>query len=146
MKKIDPHHYERMLQGDPDQFTEDVVRFMIDQYPEQQRGIPLRLLWRQAQVAIRRARNNGLETDAQIISFVGVMHEINPNFDEEPTLSKVLRDPSRSAEQRWDALFEDRADLNAAWERAGAINFSTSTSWCARADEEDPDEDEGEGS
>ena len=98
-------------------------------------AFPPHLVWNQIEVSVARARKHGLTSDEDIISFVSVMHEISPNFDEEPTLKAILADTSKTPHERWQALFADTPALNAAWERAAAPTFYDYKAWIGPDDE-----------
>jgi hypothetical protein len=59
--------------------------------------------------ACDRARANGLESDAQTLAFVHLMHEFAPDFDQHPYLRAILDAPGQPIAARWERLF-DRED------------------------------------
>ena len=128
------------LQDDPVRFIELVLRHIAQTMPNELRGIPPHLAWNQIEVAVARARKHGLTSDEDIIGFVSVMHEISPNFDEEPTLKAILADTSKKPHERWQALFADTPALKAAWERAAHPNFYDPEAWIGP----DPDDESGQ--
>lgn len=129
MHTIRQDQYDSWLQSDPEQFVELVFRHIAETIPEEIRGIPLHLVRAMIGVAIKRARKYRLTGDAQIMGFVAVMFEIAPNFDEEPTLRAILMDTRGEPEERWETLFTDSPELNAAWERAAHPDFYNHTAW-----------------
>lgn len=64
-----------------------------------------------------RARANGLRTDAEILGFVFLMHEIAPHFDQHPHIRAVLDGEGEPMGARWERLFQPRDE---ALERAFA--------------------------
>jgi hypothetical protein len=123
-------------QAAPDEFKEWILRHLLREMPDLLRGIPLPLLLDQIDVAVARARSHGLTTDSQLLEFVSVMHEVAPNFDDEPTLRRVLQpgDGDTTPEQRWEALFAGGPSLEVAWERAAHPLFYDARAWLAPAD------------
>jgi len=70
-----------------------------------------------------------LTSDADVTAYVAVMHEICPNFDEEPTLKAVLDGSAGTPAERWQALFADTPELALAWERAAYPTFYDYRAW-----------------
>jgi hypothetical protein len=60
--------------------------------------------------ACDRARANSLETDAQVLAFVHLMHEFAPDFDQHPYLRAILDAPAEPIAARWERLFERKDD------------------------------------
>jgi len=102
--------------------------------PDKVSGIPAHLQYLQIEVALERARSHGLRGDAELMAFVAVMHEVAPNFDEEPTLKAVLDSGEGTPEQRWEALFADTRELSIAWERAAHPLFYDYKAWLSPED------------
>ena len=57
------------------------------------------------------------------------MFEIAPNFDEEPTLRRILSDTRLKPAERWETLFSDTPDLRIGWERAAHPDFYDHNAW-----------------
>ncbi len=129
MLTIKPNQFDQYLQHDAEAFIDHILNFIIDTMPDEIRGIPLHLVREQIRTAIARARRHGLTSDEQVMGFVNVMFEIAPNFDEEPVLQKVLTDTRLTPAERWEALFANAPELNAAWERAAHPKFYDSNAW-----------------
>jgi hypothetical protein len=140
MVKIRDDQTDEYLQNDPVRFIELILRHIAQTMPEQIRGIPPHLVWYQIEVAVARARKHGLTTDEDIIGFVSVMHEIAPNFDEEPTLKAILADTRMKPSERWQALFADTPALKAAWENAAEPKFYDYKAWIGP----EPDDETGQ--
>ena len=140
MVKIRDDQADEYLQSDPVRFIELILRHIAKTMPGEIRGIPPHLVWYQIEVAVARARKHGLTTDEDIIGFVSVMHEISPNFDEEPTLKAILADTRLKPSERWQALFADTPALKAAWERAAHPAFYDSNAWIGP----EPDDETGQ--
>lgn len=129
MITIRPNQFDQFLQHDAEVFIDHLLQFITDTMPDEIRGIPTHLVREQIRVAVARARKYGLTTDEQVMGFVSVMFEIAPNFDQEPVLQKVLTDTRLKPSERWEALFADRPELNAAWERAAHPKFYDANAW-----------------
>jgi hypothetical protein len=121
--------YNAFLQSDPARFVEHIQRHIAAIMPDEIRGIPSQLVLVMIEAAIERARSHGLTTDEQIFGFVSVMFEIAPNFDEEPTLRAILSDTRFTPAERWESMFADTPDLQAAWERAAQPAFYNEQAW-----------------
>ncbi len=70
-------------------------------------------------IGIDRARSRGLTFAEDIASFVAIMFEVAPRFDEQPDIRKVLEDPKFSPDIRMEQLFTCVDD--AAWVEAGGL-------------------------
>jgi hypothetical protein len=126
---IRPNQFDQYLQHDPERFIDHLLNFITETMPDEIRGIPPHLVREQIRVAIARARKYGLTKDEQVMGFVSVMFEIAPNFDEEPVLQRILTNTRLSPSERWEALFADTPELNAAWERAAHPKFYDANAW-----------------
>lgn len=71
---------------------------------------------------LKRARKYGLAWESSLTTFVALMFEIAPNFDEHPAFQRILRDPSVPPDHRMDALGARITD--AQWEQAEALHDS----------------------
>lgn len=129
MLKLRPQQLDQLLQQDIEDFIERLLQLIADNMPEEIRGIPPALLREQIRLGIRKAWRYGLTSDEQVMAFVAVMFEIAPNFDREPVLQRVLQDTQLVPARRWDALFADTPELNAAWERAAHPGFYDANAW-----------------
>lgn len=128
MLTISQYQYDHFLQSNPQRFILLIYKHIAETMPDEIRGIPERLVCKMISTAIKRARSHGLGTDGDITGFVCVMFEVAPNFDEEPVLRSML-ESNRSPTDRWNSIFFDTAELNAAWERAGEIGFYDPNAW-----------------
>ena len=129
MFKISPQQYATWLQRQPAEFVREILDHVTHTMPEEVRGIPPHLVAAMIETGIERARGHGLSTDEDIVAFVGVMFEIAPNFDDEPTLRAVLAEKTLTPAQRWQALFAGTPSLATAWERAAAPQFYDAAAW-----------------
>lgn len=57
-----------------------------------------------------RARANDLQTDAEILAFVLLMHELAPDFDQHPYIRAILDAAGRPIAERWERLFDRKDD------------------------------------
>jgi hypothetical protein len=134
MMNIRPNQFEAFLQANPESFINQILQFVTETMPDEIRGIPEYLVKDQIRVAIARAKKYGLISDQQVMGFVSVMFEIAPNFDEEPILNKTLTNSRLNPAERWEALFADTPELNAAWERAAHPKFYDANAWIGSDD------------
>lgn len=133
MLTIRGEQFDSYLQKDPERFIDQILQHVVETMPDEVRGIPVHLVREMIRVAVARARGHGLTNDEQVMGFVGVMFEIAPNFDQEPTLGAVLSDARLEPAERWEALFADTPELNAAWERAAHPDFYDHEAWIGPA-------------
>ena len=134
MLKIDPSQQAVSRQSSPEEFIVLILQHLVREMPDKVRGIPAHLQYGQIEVALVRARSHGLATDSQLIEFVSVMHEIAPNFDEEPTLKAMLDNGPGTPAERWESLFADTPEHAVAWERAAHPFFYDYKAWLAPED------------
>jgi hypothetical protein len=128
-----------ILQRDPERFLDSIIHHIIASNPEEVRGIPLNLLRDMVSVGVARAKQYHLIDDGDVISFVSIMFEIAPNFDEEPTLNAILLDSAVAPSQRWQALFETTPALDDAWERAAHPSAYEPAAWLKPQSRSSPD-------
>ncbi len=114
--KIQKDQYDHFLQQDEQEFIETIVEYMQGRSPELVDNIPPDMLQEMVKNGIARARRYGLHTDENLISFVAVMFEIAPDFDEHPAIQAVLTDQSLAPEERFKAIFDNVPPE--AWEEA----------------------------
>ena len=77
-----------------------------------------------------RARANGLETDDEILSFVFLMHEFAPNFDQHPHVRAILDRGDEPVARRWRRLFDGRDEaLELAWQEMDRVDVCTARDW-----------------
>jgi hypothetical protein len=102
---------EALLQASPTRWLRFVCSALEDAYPMS----PLfardlsddeRLL--KAADLCDRARANDLRTDAEILGFVFLMHEIAPHFDQHPYIRGLLDREGEPIGARWERLFQRR--------------------------------------
>ncbi len=129
MIRILEGQFAQTLQREPDRFHDSVVKYLLQSNPEELRGIPLVHVLDMVEIGFQRGKRHGLMDDADLFSYVSVMFEIAPNFDEEPTLRAILEDSNQPLKVRWEALFKDEPRLNAAWERAAHPNNYDPAAW-----------------
>jgi hypothetical protein len=111
-----------------------IYHHLLDSNPETLRGLPTIHALDMIMTSIKRAEGHGFSEPEHLMGFVSVMFEMAPNFDEEPTFEKILADSKRTPEQRWEALFEDKPEIEQAWERVDQPDFYSANDWLAPED------------
>lgn len=86
----------------------DSPEFVADQHPN--------MLQEMVRNGVQRAQTHGFEAPEDLLTFVTVMFQVAPNFDEHEILRSVLDDPNIPTEKRFDVLCDPRFDL--AWKEA----------------------------
>lgn len=97
-----------MLQNDEGSW----IRFVCSSLAQAHPRSPLFSLPEEARPAkardwCERARVNGLRTDADVLGFVFMMHELGPNLDQHPYLRAILDREDEPMKQRWERLFDE---------------------------------------
>jgi hypothetical protein len=131
MIKVRERQIAKLLQTESADWVAFVIDTLADAYPRS----PLFQLEPQARPGrildwCDRARANDLEADEDIISFLFVMHEMVPGFDQHPTLRAVLDQREAPAGERWERLFDTRDDaLDQAWGQIERVDARTHLDW-----------------
>ncbi len=63
-----------------------------------------------------RAKDHGLKLESSLASFVILMFEIAPNFDEHPVFKKYMNDSSVDPDDRVDRMLDQATDQD--WDEA----------------------------
>jgi hypothetical protein len=79
--------------------------------------MPLDLLHRLVREGVARARGYGLSWENNLATFVSLMLDVAPNFDEHPLIRHLLRDGRVPPDARMDLVVENVSDEM--WEAAG---------------------------
>jgi hypothetical protein len=104
-----------------------VARYIRAEHPDAVRAISDEELLRRVSLGIARAESHGLTWDSSITAFVAMMFEVAPTFDEQPSISRVLKDESIPADRRLEALWERTSDED--WDEAEARASSAEAFW-----------------
>lgn len=99
-------------------YARDVARYIRAEHPDAVQAISDEELLRRVSLGIARAESHGLTWDSSITAFVAMMFEVAPTFDEQPAISRVLKDESIPADRRIEALWERTTDED--WDEAEA--------------------------
>lgn len=138
MIKLRSEQLDHMQQQDPERFVAQIAEHLRELH---ETTFPDSTLQRMVKLGLARARSHGLHSDAQLLAFVSLMYEIAPNFDQQPLIRRILEDTSQPIDVRWELLFDDSAELLAAWDQADTGDFYDGTVWFPEANEPDPDAD-----
>jgi hypothetical protein len=106
MLVIRPEQMKRLEEYVEDNFIRSLALTVRDEHGDMvdhQNDDELRKLVR---VAVARARRHGLMFESSISVFVGLMFEFAPNFDEQPSIRKILSDESLPPDDRIDVVLE----------------------------------------
>jgi len=77
-----------------------------------------------------RARANDLCRSDEILSFVFLMHEFAPNFDQHPYVRTILDYSEEPIGQRWERLFDSHDEaLERAWQEIALADACTIGDW-----------------
>ena len=111
---------EALLQASPKRWLRFVCSALLEAYPMSPlfaRDLDEKERLMKAADLCDRARANDLRTDADILGFVFLMHEIAPHFDQHPYVRAILDREGEPIGARWERLFQPRDEaLNRAFE------------------------------
>lgn len=113
----DPQSDNLVAPDDP-RLIQFIIDFLDEEAPIYIDGIPLPSLQRMVRTGIFRARGYGFAAPDDLLTYVGIMFQVAPNFDAQPQIRALLADESIPPESRLDILTEARFD--AAWDEAEA--------------------------
>lgn len=143
--RIARRQMESLLQKSPKRWLNFVCSALEDAYPMSPLFAPsldndARLL--KIADLCDRARANGLRTDAEILGFVFLMHEIAPHFDQHPHIRGILDREGDPVGVRWERLCQPRDEaLNRAFEEieaGGRPDIDWNIERCGSAEEAFP--------
>jgi hypothetical protein len=124
MPKFTREQIDAMVAGDDEQLIRTVLAHQQREYNNLLNGIPEDIQIDMIRGGIAKARSYGLERAGNINAFVAIMFEIAPEFDRQPDIQRVLKDPAIAPADKIQALM-DRVPAQA-WEDAGK-NISSQT-------------------
>jgi hypothetical protein len=118
---------QRQSVGDP-AFIDRIMQHLRLHYLEELHEIPDEVLRRRVVHCIARGRADGLTFERSLAVFCANMLRINPEFDKQSTIARILADTSRPEVERLEALLieagpadwdeaERQCDAEAYWQR-----------------------------
>src|SRR5215213_5083858 len=117
MLVIRQEQIDALIKGSDEEFVECLVGHVREEFPEKTGERDDETLRAMVKGGIERAENHGFTTAEDITSFISIMFEIAPNFDEQPQIRAVLDDekfaPEDRIERLWSPLVTDEN-----WEEA----------------------------
>src|SRR4051812_4989510 len=106
MLKLDRQQLEAMTLRDPERLVDTLLRYVKRTQVDMIRDIDPFSLRKMVENGITRARSHGLARLDDLATFIGLMFEIGPNFDEQPDIRRVLDEPSIPADRKIAVLME----------------------------------------
>lgn len=116
MLKIKPHQVDAMIAGDDAAMHSFVLRSLRENSAEYLTGLSPEWLDQQVRFSIAKAREYGFSSPVDVLTFVTVMFEVSPSFDQQPDINAVLKNTTIPVEEKFSVLTEPRFDD--AWEDA----------------------------
>jgi hypothetical protein len=117
MPKMTSEQIDALVAGDDEQLIRTVLAYQQREYGNLLNGVPEDMQIGMIRNGIAKARSYGLQRAGNINAFVALMFEIAPEFDRQPDIQRVLKDPTIAPENKIQALM-DRVPAQA-WEDAG---------------------------
>jgi uncharacterized protein DUF4123 len=117
-----PEHVEALRRPADEALAREIMEFIEQLRPAVVANLPKDVFMKRVLVGIDRARRYKFLRKSSVVSFVTMMFDIAPNFDEQPAIRAVLTDPRYTPDLRMDMLIgRTRAeDWNEAESRADA--------------------------
>jgi hypothetical protein len=113
---IDRGQLEASLLADEDRFIAFIIRHLQRECRDSVRDLDPVSLREMVSNGLVRARSHGLHKPMDLTAFISIMFEIGPNFDEQPDISRALRNPAIPADQRFGFMLGHVSEE--AWEEA----------------------------
>jgi hypothetical protein len=117
MLVIRQEQIDTLIKGTDEEFVEFLVGHVKEEFPEKAAERDDETLREMVKGGIRRAESHGLTSAEDTTSFISIMFEVAPNFDEQPAIKAVLDDekfpPEARIERLWSPLVTDEN-----WEEA----------------------------
>jgi hypothetical protein len=125
-----PEHVEALRRPADEALARELMEFIEQLRPAAVANLPKDVFMKRVLVGIDRARQYKFLRKSSVASFVTLMFDIAPNFDEQPGIQAVLTDPRYSPDLRMDMLIgRTRAeDWNEAESRADAKVWAAAAS------------------
>ena len=117
MLVIRQEQLDTLIKGSDEEFIEFLVAHVREEFPEKTAERDDETLRAMVEAGVARAESHGLTTAEDTTSFISIMFEVAPNFDEQPQIKAVLDDgrfaPEERIEKLWSPLVTDEN-----WEEA----------------------------
>ena len=83
-----------------DAFERRIARHLRDHHADALYGVSNDVLLRMVRAGVVRARSHSLSWESSIMTFVALMFEVAPDFDEHPAIRSALRDAATVPDER----------------------------------------------
>jgi hypothetical protein len=127
---------EQMLFEDEGELVDCIVKHLRNEAPELIERMPDEMVADLVESGLRRARSHGIRRPFVQLLFVVSMFEIAPNFDQQPNIQRVLKDPSIPPDERLHHAIHNLSPR--AWEEAER-NYD-SDEWFPELKQAEPEE------
>src|SRR5262245_45845822 len=108
MLVIRQEQIDTLIKGTDEEFVEFLVEHVKEEFPEKAAERDEETLRTMVKNGIERAESHNLRSAEDQTSFISIMFEIAPNFDEQPQIKTVLDDeqfaPADRIERLWSPL------------------------------------------
>lgn len=101
---------------DEDEFVRFLMQHIREESPERVADYPDNLLEEMVRTGIERAKLHGFERPEDLSSFVAIMFEIAPNFDEQTEIKEFLDDEQTPTDEKLEKILETASEE--AWAEA----------------------------
>jgi hypothetical protein len=99
-----PEHVEALRRPADEALAREIMEFIGQLRPAVVANLPKDVFMKRVLVGIDRARQYKFSRKSSVASFVTLMFDVAPNFDEQPAIKAVLTDPRYTPDARMDML------------------------------------------
>lgn len=87
---IRPEQHQAFTQAAEESFVERSIKFLQEKLPDQVGPLPPEVLRPRVEAGIARARKHQMTWQSSLLTFLTLMFEVGPNFDEHPMVRQAL--------------------------------------------------------
>jgi hypothetical protein len=103
---IRPEQWNSFQKSTDNEFIRRLAEVIRDVHADIVNHLNDRELQDLVEVGLARARRHDLSLETSIATFVSLMFEFGPNFDEQPAIAELLREPGVPADERIDLVVD----------------------------------------
>ncbi len=104
--KIRPEQHKEFDRAAENSFVGRCIEFLKEKLPDQVGSLPPEILQQGVEDGIVKAKKYGMTWQSSLLTFVTLMFEVGPKFDQHPIISRILTDPRFPPNERTKRLFQ----------------------------------------